>query len=567
MPRMVIDPVTRVGGQLRLEAQVEAGAVRDAWLSGTMYRGVERILVGRDPREAWLLAQRICGTCGTAHALASVRAVEGALGIRVPRNARLLRNLVAGTQLVANHVAAFFQRQLLDWVDVAAAVRADPAGAVDFARSLGVAELPGVDAFEAVRKRLEASVESGGGPFSGGPWGHPAYRLSPAADLVLLSHAFAALEWRRRFTSIQTLIGGKTPHPQSFLVGGMATAPGWGGPSDVAPGQHLWGTGRKVPSALGTARLDAIRALVDEAAVFAEEVFLPDAIAVASAHPEWAAVGRGRRHFLAFGDLPEDDAERPALLLPRGRVMDGDVSRLVEVDQSGVGESVDHAWYEPTEEPLRRPRDRGSAPRYDGPRGRFTTLEGAERYSWVKAPRYEDDPIEVGPLARVLVATAAGEGDVPLRFQRAMALTGGPADAAFGTLGRLVAPAVEAVVVARAMRGWLDDLEANLADGDLAVADVSLWDPASWPAAAEGWSIGESGRGAVGHWLAIHGGRIERYTVVDAGTWNASPRDNRGRRGAIEEALVGTPVEDPERPIEILRVVHAFDPCLTCGVH
>jgi len=314
-------------------------------------------------------------------------------------------------------------------------------------------------------------------------------------------------------------------------------------------------------------RLDALRAIVDEATAFTEEVFLPDAIAVASAHADWADIGRGRGHFMAFGDLAEDESDRPALLLPRGRVMDRDVSRLVEVDQSGVSEAVAHSWYEPGAEALRRPSEGGTAPRYDGPRPPYTTLEGFERYSWVRAPRYEDDPVEVGPLARSIVATAAGAGDLPLRFARAMALAGASSEAAFGTLGRLVAPAVEAVVVARRMRGWLDDLEANLADGDLAVADVSLWDPASWPATAEGWSIGESGRGAVGHWLAIRDHRIDRYGVVDAGTWNASPRDNRGRRGALEEALIGTPVSDPTQPIEILRVIHAFDPCLTCGVH
>jgi Ni,Fe-hydrogenase I large subunit len=568
MTRLVIDPVTRVDGQLRLELQVEAGIVRDAWASGTMYRGVERILEGRDPREAWLLAQRICGTCGTAHALASVRAVEQALGIRVPRDARLLRNLVAGTQLVADHVAAFFQRQLLDWVDARAALDANAEAAADVARSLDPAQAPTPEALEAVRRRLASVIGSSQpGPFAGGPWGHPAYRLSPETSLVLLAHAFEALAWRRRMTGVHTLIGGKSPHPQSFLVGGMASAAPWGGPDNAAPGQHLWGTGRKVPSALDAGRLDAIRALVDEAVAFAEEVFLPDAIAIASAYPDWQDLGRGRGHFLAFGELPEDDSDRPTLLLPRGRVMDRNVARLVEVHESGVAESIDHAWYEPDAEALRRPADGRTRPRYDGPRPPFETLDGFERYSWVKAARYEDDPVEVGPLARATVATAVATGDLPIRFARAMALTGAGPDAAFATLGRLVAPAVEAIVVARRMRVWLDELESNLAAGDLALADMSRWAPESWPAEAEGASIGESGRGAVGHWVAIRDRRVERYQVVDAGTWNASPRDNRGRRGALEEALVGTPVTNLDQPIEILRVVHAIDPCLSCGVH
>ncbi len=568
MTRTVIDPVTRVTGQLRLELEVDGGIVRDAWVSGTMYRGLERILVGRDPREAWLLAERICGTCGPVHAIASARAVEQALGIHVPRNARLLRNLVAGVQLVADHIGAFYQRQLLDWVDAQAATRADAGAASRYAQSLGEAPSSGVAYFETARSRLSRLLDSSQpGPFAGGPWGHRAYQLSPEADLVLLTHSLDAIDVRRRLLRLHTLVGGKRPHPQSFLVGGMAVSPPWGGPANPAPGQHQWSLGREAPAALGDDGLEAMGTIVDEAVGFAEEILLPDVIALVGSYGNWAEVGSGRGHFLAFGDLPEDDSDRPSLLLPRGRVMDRDVSRLIEVGETGVAESTAHAWYGPDDQALRRPGDGRTEPQYAGPRPPFTTLEGYDRYSWVKAPRYEDDPMETGPLARTLVATAADRGDQPLRFARAFALTGVAPAAALGTLGRLLAPAVEAVVVAQRLRGWLRELEANLADGDLAVADATRWSPATWPATAEGWALGESGRGAIGHWVAIRDGRVERYQIVDAGTWNASPRDSRGRRGALEEALVGTPVADLSRPVEALRVVHAFDPCLSCGVH
>jgi [NiFe] hydrogenase large subunit/hydrogenase large subunit len=365
---------------------------------------------------------------------------------------------------------------------------------------------------------------------------------------------------------LHTWLGGKSPHPQAYLVGGMAAAPPWGGPTRPVVGEHAWSLDRETPPALGTDGLASIGFLLDEMATFVTGVYVPDVLALVHAYRDTAAMGSGTGHYLAFGAYPEDGSDRPALLLPRGRVMDRDVASLVQAGQSGVAESLAHAWYREDGSALVHPGEARTEPAYSGPRPPFTTLAGADRYSWVKAPRYEDDPMEVGPLARMLVGSAAGQAGAAAGLRRAADALGGAAGL-FGTLGRLAAAAAEAQILVARLPDWLDALKANLASGDLAVADVTTWASGAWPRRAEGASIAESARGAVGHWVSIADGRIERYQVVDATTWNASPRDGRGRRGALEQALVGTPVADPDRPVEILRTVHSFDPCLACGVH
>jgi hydrogenase large subunit len=565
MTRLTIDPVTRVGGQLRVEVDVSGGIVQDAWVSGTMYRGIERILEGRDPRDAWLMAQRICGVDGVAHARASVEAIEQALGSGLPANARLIRNLLSGTQLVVDHVSAFYQRQMFDWVDVPAALAADPATAA------GVAAALGGDASEAllrsVRDRLATELQSGQpGLFASPMWGHPGYHVPPALGLVILAHYLEALDWRRRIMRIHTSFGGKQPHPQAFLLGGMAAPVPWAGQPRPVDGEHQWALDRNAPPPLGQDGLATIGQLLQDASDFVTGTFAPDVLAVVAVHADEPPAGAGIGHFLAFGAFPEDGSDRPALVLPRGRVMDRDVTRLVEVGEAGIAESLSYAWYADEAPALRRPTDARATPSYTGPRPPYTTLAGSDRYSWVKAPRYEDDPMEVGPLARMLVGEAAGDARISSELRRATGALGGD-EQLFGTLGRIVAGAVEAQVVVGRLAGWLDDLRAGFASGDLAIADASTWNPRSWPSRAEGVSIAESAHGALGHWVSIADGRIERYDVVDGSTWTASPRDGRGRRGALEQALVGLAIADPDRPLEVLRTIHAVDPCLACAVH
>jgi Ni,Fe-hydrogenase I large subunit len=566
---MAIDPVTRVAGHLRVEVDVAEGLVQDAWCSATMFRGIERILEGRDARDAWLFAQRICGPCGSAHAIASVGAVEQALSLAIPANARLVRNLLLGSLFVANHIVHFYQRQALDWVDGPSALDADAGATATLARSLSDWPSSTPTYFAGVKEQLRQLGAAGQlGLLARAASGHPAFVLPPAANLLILAHYLEALEWQRSVNRIQTLLGGKSPHPQTFLVGGMALAPEWTGPRRPL-GEHPWGTGRKTPAALSREGLAEIRALIDLATSFIDGVFLPDALLIASHYPDWSEIGTGIGNYLSFGAFPEDDSTSPSLLIPGGRVMDSDASAAFGIDQSGVAETVAHAHYTDTigdDDALRQPWDGGTVPRYAGPMPPVTTLEGSNKYSWLKAPRYFDDPMEVGPLARTLVAYASGSPDVRTVVDAVCARLGSTPRILSGTLGRTLARAIEAKVIVARLPTWLTELEANLA-GNLALVDISRWEPGSWPPDSRGWAIVESPRGSVGHWASLRGHRVERYQVVDATTWNASPRDNRGRRGALEQALIGVPVADRDRPVEILRIIHAFDPCPACGVH
>ncbi|TAK02590.1 MAG: nickel-dependent hydrogenase large subunit [Chloroflexota bacterium] len=564
MTRLVIDPVTRVGGPLRVELDVQGGVVTDAWVAATMFRGLERTLIGRDPRDAWLMAQRVCGSCNGVHGLASVRAVEQALGIRIPANARLVRNLAAGAQLVTSHVTGFYRRQLPDWADLVAGATADPTAASELARSIGDSPASSASYFEVVRGRLAALVDSGQpGIFAPGTPGGGS-RLTPAASLVVGAHSIEALEWRRSMTRLQTFLGGKSPHPQTLLVGGTALTPPWGGPV-LATGEHPRRPQSSAPGALSERGLVALQSLIDGARDFVEGVYLPDVLYLADAYRDATEVGRGLGNLLAYGEFPEDDSDAPRLLLPRGRLMDGDLRTVDQVEEAGIAEAIGHAHYD-GESGLVHPSDGRTEPRYHGPRPPVTSLEGAERYSWAKAPRYWDDPMEVGPAARIAVALATN-GEPALIIRRVLADLGIAPEALGTTFGRIVAGAIEARLVVDRLAGWLAELRANLAAGDLAFADISAWNPDRWPVEAEGWSLAESPGGALGHWLRIRDRRIAAYQVIDGSTWNLSPRDDRGRRGALEEALVGTPVPDLAAPVDVLRTIHAFDPCPACAVH
>jgi Ni,Fe-hydrogenase I large subunit len=567
--RTVIDPVTRVGGHLRIEVDVTDGAVRDAWSTGTAFRGIENVLHGRDPRDAWLFAQRICGSCTAAHATASVRAVEDALGIRIPTNARLIRNLISGAAFAQDHVLGFYLGSLLDWVDVMAALDADPAATAKLAASLSDWPASTPEDFAAVKARLAKLVSSGQlGPFTNGYWGHPAYRLPPVADLLFMAHYFQAVDWGRSVSRFHTLLGGKNPHLQGFTIGGMVLAAPWGGPVKATTGEHPRLPDRSSPVALSADGLADLARLIDEMRAFVDRVYVPDVLSIAGYHDDWRGLNAGLGNYLAYGDFPQDDRTDAPLLLPRGRILGGRTDQIGPVDQSAVGETVAASWYADDGGPaFRHPFDGRTTPRYGGPALPFATLEGSATYSWLKAPRYGEEPMEVGPLARMLVAYGQSARDVVIAVDDYVArLQAGP-EGLVGTLGRMVARGIEAQLIAERLGGWLTELKDNLAAGDLAVADITRWDPQSWPGDAQGLSLGESPKGALGHWVTIHDARVEGYQVVDATTWNASPRDGSGLRGALEEALAGTPVADPARPLEVLRVIHAFDPCEACAAH
>ncbi|HYO43777.1 MAG TPA: nickel-dependent hydrogenase large subunit [Candidatus Limnocylindrales bacterium] len=569
MARIVIDPITRIGGQLRIEAEISGGRVREAWSSATMFRGIETVLKGRDPRDAWLLAQRICGTCAGVHAQASVRAVEQALGIEIPTNARLIRNIITGSVLVRDHVMTLYTASLPDWVDAGVAVTADPVETSRIARAQGPWSKSGSEHFKGVRDRLAAVVDSDQpGPFRPAWSGHPSFRLSPEQSLLLMAHSLEALEWQRDFARLLTLLSGKDTHPQTYLVGGMALVPRWGGPAASQTRQHPQVPDHNAPVALSDEGITLMRGLVTDARTFIDQVLVPDTQLLIAAYPEWVAIGAGPGNYLSNGEFPLDAGKKATYLFPGGALMDGNLERSQPVSESSVGESVAHAWYTygSGDETLLRPFEGETTPAWTG-QVPLTQLSNGAKYSWVKGARLDGRVMESGALARVLVAAANGQSEVRLALGGLLTTNGIAADAMRGTLGRALARAVESEVVARKLDAWLWDLKSNLATGDVAVTSVELWDPAAWPDEVEGWSLGEGPRGSVGHWLRIKDKVVDHYQVVDGSTWNASPRDALGLPGPIEAALAGVEVADPTKPVEVLRVVHSFAPCAACAAH
>ena len=553
MSRVVVDPVTRIEGHLRIEAEVDGGSVKDAWSSSTMFRGIEIILRGRDPRDAWAFAQRICGVCTTVHAIASIRAVENAIGAAPPPNARLLRNLIIGAQCVQDHVVHFYHLHALDWVDIVSALSADPAKTSALAESISDWPLSSPKYFAGIRDRIKGFVDRGQlGPFANAYWGHPAYRLPAEANLMAVAHYLEALDWQREFIKMHAVLGGKNPHLQSFLVGGMATP--------VDPNSQ---------AALNAGTIAELKRLVAKARDFVVRVYLPDLLAIASFYKDWAAHGRGVGNYLVYGEYPESDGAKPSLFLPGGVIRGRDLSKIEPFDQAKVTEYVSHSWYDYQNgnDTALHPLQGETHPNYTGPAPPYERLDTDNKYSWLKSPRYDGEPMEVGPLARMLVAYVSGHARVKELVGGALKQLGVGPEALFSTLGRVAARGIETQVIAEKMNDWVDGLAANMASGEWRIHDNSKWDPSSWPAEAAGGGFHEAPRGSLGHWVQIRNGVIANYQCVVPSTWNAGPRDAKGRRGPYEEALLATPVADPERPVEILRTVHSFDPCMACGVH
>jgi len=553
MSHVVVDPVTRIEGHLRIEAEVEGGSVRDAWSSSTMFRGIELILQGRDPRDAWAFTQRICGVCTTVHAITSIRAVENAIGATPPPNARLLRNLIIASQCVQDHVVHFYHLHALDWVDIVSALSADPVKTSSLAESISDWPKSSSKYFAGVRDRVKGFVDRGQlGPFANAYWGHPAYKLPPEANLMAVAHYLEALEWQRDFIRMHAVLGGKNPHLQSFLVGGMATP--------IDPDQQ---------ASINAGTLAGLRELVASAKDFVTRVYIPDLLAVASFYKDWAGYGAGVGNYLVYGEYPDDDSKQPALFLPSGIIRGKNLASVEKVDPAKITEYVTHSWYDYAggDEKGVHPSSGETKPNYSGPKPPYERLDTAKKYSWLKAPRYDGQPMEVGPLARMLVAYGSGHPRVKELVGAVLQkLNVGPA-ALFSTLGRVAARGIETQVLAEKMGDWLDALTANMAKHDLRIHDNAKWDPSSWPADCTGAGFHEAPRGALGHWVHIKDGAIANYQCIVPSTWNAGPRDGPGKRGPYEEALIGTPVADPERPIEILRTIHSFDPCMACGVH
>jgi len=557
--KIVVDPITRIEGHLRIEAQVEDGVITDAWSSATMWRGIEKILQGRDPRDAWYWTQRFCGVCTTVHSIASIRAVEDALGTTVPLNAELIRNLIMGIQNVQDHVIHFYHLHALDWVDVVSALSADAGETAKLAQSISDWPKSSKTYFQGVQDRVKAFVGTGRlGPFANAYWGHPAYKLPAEANLMGVAHYLEALDWQREVIKVQAILGAKNPHPQSFLVGGMSIP--------VDPNAQ---------NAINADKLAQIRELLVQANQFVEKVYVPDLLAVAPFYLDWAQWGGGVQNYLSFGDFPTQEAQKwndKGLWLKPGLVRGRDLANVIEPDPTQVAEYVTHSWYTYSsgDAGALHPYKGETEPRYTGPKPPYPDKYVSEvdsKYSWVKSPRYDDLACEVGPLARAIVGYAQGHPETKATVDLVLTTLKVPAAALFSTLGRTAARGIDCLILARKNLVWLDALAANMGKGDLRIHDSAKWDPATWPADAEGVGFHEAPRGMLSHWIRIKDRQIANYQAVVPSTWNASPRDAKDQRGPYEEALIGTPIADPEKPLEILRTIHSFDPCLACAVH
>ncbi|NRP74938.1 Uptake hydrogenase large subunit [Ensifer psoraleae] len=565
--RIVVDPVTRVEGHMRVEVNVdENNIIRNAVSTGTMWRGIEVILKNRDPRDAWAFTERICGVCTGTHALTSVRAVENALGITIPDNANSIRNLMQLALQVHDHVVHFYHLHALDWVDVVSALSADPKATSALAQSISDWPLSSPGYFKDIQTRLKKFVESGQlGPFKNGYWGNASYKLPPEANLMAVAHYLEALDFQKEIVKIHTIFGGKNPHP-NWLVGGV--------PCPI----NIDATG--AVGAINMERLNMVTAIIDQIIEFNDKVYVPDIMAIGSFYKDWLyGGGLSGKNVLAYGDVPQraNDYSEASLRLPRGAIINGNLAEVHPVDHADpeqIQEFVTHSWYKyPDESKGLHPWDGVTEPLYElGPNAKGTKtnigqLDEGAKYSWIKAPRWRGHAMEVGPLARWVVGYAQNKAEFKDPVDKVLKDLGLPVAALFSTLGRTATRALESSWAGHEMRHFQNKLIANIKSGDSSTAHVDRWKPETWPKEVKGVGFTEAPRGALAHWIKIKDGKIDNYQCVVPTTWNGSPRDPEGNIGAFEASLMDTPMSDPTQPLEILRTIHSFDPCLACSTH
>ena len=547
---IVIDPITRIEGHLRIDVEVDNGKVQQAWASGQMWRGIENILLGRDPRDAWLFTQRFCGVCTTVHAIASVRSVENALKLQIPNNAVYIRNLILAAHAMHDHIVHFYHLSALDWVDVVSALQADPAKAAKLAE--GLSNWPGNDRLQlqAVKDKLQSFVAGGQlGIFTNGYWGHPAMKLSPEVNLLATAHYLQALDQQREVNKVVAILGSKTPNIQNLAVGGVANA-----------------INLDSSSTLNMASLYRIKELLDGVVQFIQQVYLPDVCAVGAMYADWLPYGAGVTNYLASPDLPLDNTYT-SFDLPGGTIFGGDLSTVKAFKTfddayftEGVTENTSRAWYE----------GNGSLHPWKGETvPNYTDFDKDGKYSWVKAPRFQGKPMQVGPLAQVLVGYATGHeltrkwAGVALDTTSTLAGTKLSPAVLHSTLGRHLARAIRTAMIADVAQKHWQLLVDNIAKGD-----TDIFNPPTFPKGeVQGVGVHEAPRGLLSHWSVIRDGKIANYQAVVPTTWNASPRDEKQQPGPYEASLLNTPIADAERPLEVLRTVHSFDPCLACAIH
>jgi hydrogenase large subunit len=565
--RVVVDPVCRIEGHLRVEVNLDdKNVIRNAVSTGTMWRGLEVILKGRDPRDAWAFTERICGVCTGTHALTSVRAVEDALSIKIPENANSIRNIMQLNLQVHDHLVHFYHLHALDWVDVVSALKADPKATSTLAQSISKWPLSSPGYFRDIQNRLKKFVESGQlGPFMNGYWGNPAYKLPPEANLMAVAHYLEALDFQKDIVKVHTIFGGKNPHP-NWLVGGVPCA------------INLEGTG--AVGAVNMERLNLVKSIIERCIEFTEQVYIPDLIAIAKFYKGWLyGGGLSGKNVMSYGDIPDkaNDYSAGNLLLPRGAIINGDLSKVHEIDLKDpeqIQEYVAHSWYKyPDETKGLHPFDGVTEPSFvlgpntKGSKTNIKELDEGGKYSWIKAPRWRGNAMEVGPLARYIIGYAQGNKEFKEPVDALLKELDAPVTALFSTLGRTAARGLECQWAAHKQLYFFEKLMANLKAGDLNTANIEKWEPSTWPKEAKGAGFTEAPRGALGHWIKIKDTKIDNYQCVVPTTWNGGPRDHKGQIGAFEASLMDTPVAKADEPLEILRTLHSFDPCLACSTH
>jgi hydrogenase large subunit len=548
--RITVDPITRIEGHLRIDVEVDNGRVTKAWSSGQMWRGIEKILVGRDPREAWSYTQRFCGVCTTVHAITSVRAVENALQLEIPVNAQLIRNIIQTAHAVQDHIVHFYHLSALDWVDVTSALKADPVTTAKLAESLSDWSLNGPHEMKAVQDRLKTFVGSGQlGPFASGFWGHPAMKLPPDVNLMAVAHYMQALDVQNFANKIVAILGGKTPHIQNVAVGGVSNS-----------------VSHDAPSVLNIERLMLIKGFIDKLSHFVKSVYMTDVPAVGAFYLDWTKYGGGINNYLSVPDCPQD-SKGTVFDLPGGYISGGDMKSLKPITtfndayfRDGVAESSKHAWYT---------GDKALHPWVGETEPQYTDFQENGKYSWVKAPTFYGQRAEVGPLADVHIGVASGHKGYIKYLNQAIGtmkavgkLSDVPLIALQSTIGRHAARAVRCAVMLDTLNDQWEKLVANVGK------DQTTFNAPSFPKGEiKGVGFHQAPRGTLSHWVVIENAKIKNYQAVVPSTWNAGPRDANDQPGPYEAALMNNPVADPDKPLEVLRTVHSFDPCIACAIH
>ncbi|MDR8523926.1 MULTISPECIES: nickel-dependent hydrogenase large subunit [Shewanella] len=545
--RVVIDPITRIEGHLRVEVEVdENNVIKKAWSSSTLWRGIEVILKGRTPMDVGLIVQRICGVCTYSHYRCGTEAVENALGVKIPLNAKYLRSLMQTSLYMHDHIVHFYHLHGLDWVDVVSALSADPALAAQEALKYTANPIAaGEGDLRAVQEKVKGLVATGKlGPFANAYWGNGTYKFTPEQNLIALSHYLKALEVQRVAAEMLAIFGGKSPHPQSIVVGGVTA----------------------VRDMLSPARLQEWKQKHEIVQDFIIRAYKADVVMAAAAFGGEPSVlgGVNIKNFLACDDFLLGDNQ---YMFNQGVIMNGDLANVADLDPQMISEDATHAWYK-ADKP-EHPYDGTTVPDYTGfverdtVYGKLPTVDGDGKYTWVKSPRYNGEPVEVGPLACLLVSYARGNQVVVNAVNGLLEATGLPVEALFTTLGRTAARMLQTVIVAEEGLKTFDAMLTNMQSDEATYIKPEIDSNKEYV----GHAMIEAPRGMLSHWIRIKGGKVENYQAVVPTTWNAGPVDANGKMGPYEASLIGLKLEDPTKPLEVIRIIHSFDPCMACAVH